>query len=481
MTTLVILSAIVLAQTPTPSPSPSPEAQQSEAPAIAASPTPVDVKALFPEAPPPESATPAAELLAPKATVANGLPFGSAALQPSIVFSMIRGDIFPNTIADRPVKVRETYFQVEPRLGLELPFAVGGGLRAAYEPAFRTGSDLAQVERPTHRLGGSLELPVGPNASVRVGDQWARGILDVTQVDPGQEYFFDLARYTHNVFDVNGRVQGSDTDVDAGLTLDRVSIAPTSGFFSHRSRSLYGGLGRNIAATLHLRLGYTNERVPRLEERPEAESRSNIYSLTLDGAMAPLTDGQIMVGYRDQKAPNAGAGGQRFKGVVVAGRVEKELTRASRLAVWGSRDTRVDLLRRGALYPSTQGQPELGLPTLSAFEQNAFYVAKAVNAELQFPLPLQLAGRAGVQWQGNEYRTVATAIGRPRQDDFFGWSLGLGRPLTRHAWIRADYRRDRRNSNIDRFDVNTEALLFQVGIGYQGSRGRPTFFGTEER
>lgn len=459
MSTALFLAALLLAQAPAPAPTPSP-----------------DVRALFPEpeAPPEPPPPPPSENGPP------GIAIGAGALQPSLVLSLIRGDIFPSTTAERPFKVRDTYFQIEPRLNFVYPVGAGGEFRAGYEPAFRRGSALQEVTASSHRLGAGIELPLGTSFLLRAADQWSKGILDVTQVDPGQEYFFRLQPFRHNVFDVNGTLSGGDTSIDGGATLSRVTIEPGSGFFSNRSQQYYGGISRSLAATLRLRLGYTRERIPRPIDRPEVESRANIYTLSLDGTIAPLLDGQISAGYRDQKTPNAGAGGRSFKGLVVAGRLEKEFTRSTRLALWGSRDTRVDLLRRNGLYATTGGQPEIALPTTSAFEENAFYVAKAFNSELQFELPLQLTARAAAQWQNNEYRTVAPAIGKPRADDFFGWALGFGRSLTRHAWVRIDYRRDRRDSNIDVFDVRTEALLVQLGFGFQGSRGRPKFSGGSE-
>jgi hypothetical protein len=44
--------------------------------------------------------------------------------------------------------------------------------------------------------------------------------------------------------------------------------------------------------------------------------------------------------------------------------------------------------------------------------------------------------------------------------------VGLGRPIGRAAYLRADYRWDRRDSNVDRFDHDTQALLIQLGVGY---------------
>jgi hypothetical protein len=43
--------------------------------------------------------------------------------------------------------------------------------------------------------------------------------------------------------------------------------------------------------------------------------------------------------------------------------------------------------------------------------------------------------------------------------------------VTRHAFLRADYRRDRRDSNIDIFDSHSNALTMQLSVGmFPGTR-----------
>ncbi len=61
----------------------------------------------------------------------------------------------------------------------------------------------------------------------------------------------------------------------------------------------------------------------------------------------------------------------------------------------------------------------------------------------------------------------------PRQDDLFGWSIGVGRALTRRGFVRLDYRRDKRDSSVPNFENKTNALIIQVGFGYMGSGGPP--------
>jgi hypothetical protein len=48
----------------------------------------------------------------------------------------------------------------------------------------------------------------------------------------------------------------------------------------------------------------------------------------------------------------------------------------------------------------------------------------------------------------------------------------VGRQLGWRAWIRADYRRERRDSNIPGFDVTTDGYVVQLGLGLPGAGTR---------
>jgi hypothetical protein len=192
-----------------------------------------------------------------------------------------------------------------------------------------------------------------------------------------------------------------------------------------------------------MRLLYGYERIPATAARPQAESRAHSASLEFVGEVLPLLEGRLSVGYEDQRSPAAAAGGTRFRGVTAAVDLKKEFSPSTSLAIGAGRSTR-----------------------LSAFEGNAFYVSNMGSLQLTAPLPLGIVASAGAGYHWNEYKTTASALGAPREDRIFGWSVGLGRPVTRHAYARADYRRERRNSNVDDLDVTTDALIVQLGIGF---------------
>jgi len=108
---------------------------------------------------------------------------------------------------------------------------------------------------------------------------------------------------------------------------------------------------------------------------------------------------------------------------------------------------------------------------MSDFDQNAFYVSSSVEGAVTTPVPLGLTARGSLGYLWNDYRVVTNVIGEPRHDTILSWAVGLGRNLGVHSYVRADYRRDVRHSNLDAYDVTTDGFVIQFGIGFAPSAG----------
>jgi hypothetical protein len=402
--------------------------------------------------PPPSGETPAgADTETPPEVAPNaGEPAGGLTLRPA--FDAVYVDS-KGTFLDTPEAVRDQYVELYPRLNMDLAFS-RGQLRGGYGMRVRRGSSFSAAKGTTHLADASLEVPLGSRVKLRAADHFARGLLEATEVDAGREYFFRLGRFTRNSLSGSLRSElggGRLTlELDLGGNLDQVEIDDRAGFFDYERRGLGSGLHYAVSPALEARLTYAFEQVPAPKERPVAESRAHLVSLVLEGEILPLVTGQMSVGYRDQRAPQAPPGGQRFTGAVGSLRLTKEFSRSARFTLLGSRSTYV-----------------------SGFEQNAFYVALETGAELTLGLPASLALRGGATYHWNDYRTPAAGRDEPRADRIRGFAVGLGRPLTRWAFIRADYRKEFRDSNLDELDTETSAFSAQIGLGAFGGGWRP--------
>ncbi len=282
-------------------------------------------------------------------------------------------------------------------------------------------------------------------------EHFSQGVLEATEVDPGKEYFFDFGPFRRFATGVGGRIElGPRLSVDLGATWNDVNVDSDSSFFSYREQGAHAGLAYEISPNVRALLAYTYGRIPRSPDRPEAEATAHGASLTLSGELAPLTTGRVEVSFTAQDTPNAGPGGQSYRGLTASVGLRRELGHTSAL----------DLSVRRSLDPS-------------AFENNGFYVATLVESVLTLPGPYRSYLRGGLGYQWSDYRTDAAAIGEPRADRLLAWYAGLGRLFGERAALRVDYRRERRSSNLPGFDITTNAFVIQLSLGWLGGGGTP--------
>jgi hypothetical protein len=366
-----------------------------------------------------------------------GFGFGPLRFQPAIVFTYVDG----TSSIEGPAPVQDSYLQIEPRLGSQL-ILWDGRLRAKYEPRLRMRSRFAQINQPSHEVDAALELPVGQRLILRAKEHYAITTLEATEADPGREYYFNLGRFTRN--DLSGSAQfeaGPRLMTHASVGVNHVDFTEESGFFSYEQRRAGAAFEFLVTDIMRFRIGYDHEKTPPADERPVIESTANTLGVRLAGELLPLLDVELGAGYMRKRAPRAASGGESFDGLTFGARISKGFARGARLSLDAGRSTYV-----------------------SSFEDNAFYLSNAINTTFDMRLPLGFTGRAAGGFRRNDYRTLAESLGAPRRDDIFGWTFGLARQVTRWSYLRADFTRERRDSNLDGLDSTSRTLLLQLGI-----------------
>ena len=334
---------------------------------------------------------------------------------------------------------RDQYLEVQPRVAAVAPVGEGS-FTLDYAPVLRAFATYDDVNSSSHTFGAGLDLPIGPSVTFRARDRFRSGVLDTRVVDPGGEYFFGLGRFYRNDVDAGVSIAvGPRLSVELGGAAGTVRFKEESNFFDYDTRSGSAGFGYEVTPSLKAIASYVYDRLPRPDERPEAESTAHSGRLTLTGDILPLLTGEVSVAYRDQSTPNAGLGGTGFSGVTLSAALTRQLGRESTLAVYASRAT-----------------------PPSAFEENGFYVSSALQGTLQVPLPAEFQLRGGLGYQWNDYRTIASEIGLPREDRILGWYVGLRRPVRQNLFLSAAYRGEDRQSNIDTFDTDANGLYLQL-------------------
>jgi hypothetical protein len=374
----------------------------------------------------------------------DGIAFGRATLRPYVSVSWVDADVLPS---DSPTPVRDQYLQVAPGVTASLPL-VSGLLAAEYEPRLRFFSDIPLVNETSHFLGVRLETPVGSRTFLRLGHRYTRATLETTIVDPGREYFFDLARYSFNETTAVARVDVGArlyTEGQASWLWTRFDQVQDGGFFDYDRRALRAGLGYDVSSDLRATVSYAFERIPPSPDRDLVESSAHSLLGTLAGTIAPLLSGSVTVGVRSQENPLATGESASFKGMTLGAAVRRELGHSSSVELQFNRAT----------------EP-------SSYDTNAYYLTNSVTASLSVPAPLEVWARGSIVLLRNDYPNDAPGLGAPRRDDILGWTVGLGREIGWRAWVRADYRRERRQSNLPGFDLTTDGFVIQLGMGLFG-------------
>ena len=375
---------------------------------------------------------------------AEGIVIGRATLRPYVSASWVDADVLA---FDNPIPVRDQYLQVAPGVTASLPL-LDGVLAAEYEPRFRFFSDIPMVNETSHFAGARYEVPIGSRVFLRLGQRYTRAILETTVVDPGCEYFFDLSRYTFWATTAAARVDLGPRlfgEAEAVWDWTRFDQAQPGGFFDYDSRTLRAGLGYDVGSDLRATVSYAYERIPPSPDRAVVETSAHSLLGTLAGTVAPLTTGSLTVGFRHQTNPLAVAQSASFEGFTLGGSLRRELGHSSSIELTWNR----------AVDPS-------------AYDTNAYYVTNSLMASLSVPAPFEVWARASAGWLRNDYPNVAPGLDEPRRDDILGWTVGLGRQLGWRTWVRADYRRERRDSNLPGFDVTTDGFVVQLGVGLFG-------------
>ncbi|MFN8091000.1 MAG: outer membrane beta-barrel protein [Vicinamibacteria bacterium] len=437
-------------------PNPTPGASE-RAPATPAPVTPDLVRALFPggsettsgEKPTvaelyqqlwpggkPEAAPEASATAGTTTTDDTGRPLGPFRVRAGLDARYVDADTFVDASART---TRDRYLEVVPRVDAETPLGAGR-FSLGYNPSLRALATYDQVNSSSHLARADLELPIADTVTLHAADRFVVGTLDTRYADPGGEYFFGLGRFWRNDVDGGAKLAlGPRGSLELVGTAGRVRFLESSSFFDYDTRRLSAGIGYELTPSLRAVAYWDYDTVPRPDERPEAESRAHQGRLSLRGDILPLLSGELSVGYRDQKNPNAAPGGTRYTGLTWAGSLQRRLSPEATLGLNLSRSTQV-----------------------SSFERNGFYVATSLQASIALPLPFEALLDGGVGYQWNDYRTIAAGVGAPRADRLLGWYAGLRRSLHRRLYLSGLYRAEERRSNVDAFDTSTDGFYVQL-------------------
>ena len=235
-------------------------------------------------------------------------------------------------------------------------------------------------------------------------------MLETNEVDPGGEYFFDLGVFSRNTLDGSLRLgRGGRLGLELGGGYTTVTVDEQSSFYDYDTWWGRGGLGYELTPNLRATLLYGYLPHAAAAGAPGGgEPASTRSTFGLDGEILPLLTGASRSAGSDQHSPGAGAGGTDFSGLTLGADLTQAVLALDLARAHG--DARDAALR-------VRGQRLLRL-------ERGRRAARAGRWRSASPL----SGGAGYHW--NEYQTTASALGEPREDRIFGWSIGVGRPVS---------------------------------------------------
>ncbi len=299
-------------------------------------------------------------------------------------------------------------FHLMPSVEVFIP-VTRNGVRIAYSPTYRRYSDYDLSRNVSHVLDADSQFDLTPLLSIALREHFALSSLDSREFVPGRELIFSDAPFKRN--DVGAQLNWTISDTDTlGLKSDwnrvvfdevrpGISLDGDGGYvqtpFYDYDRYQYGGFyRRSLSQRTGLIASGAYFRHLAKDPRNIASSRGFEALIGIETALTPLISGQFSAGYRGETFP--GAPGQRYRGAIYRGLLQKEFTETIRVGLAVSRDTNPSFFQNNAYY-TTSGVgitythelgPRLSLSVNPGYQKNSY----PVPLEAGSSIPSSLAG-----------------------------------------------------------------------------------------
>jgi hypothetical protein len=368
-----------------------------------------------------------------------GIRVGRFAMQPSVDASWIRGD---NLLQSGEAPFIDTAYMVRGRVTATLLESVHD-LKLVYEARYRDFQEFELEDQLTHLVDVSSELELTPTTRARVSNHFVRGAFEAHEFDPGGEVAVSTDPFYRNyatgvvAFDFSERL---GAEVNASYNVVDFTEGANE-FFDYDTRS-YGGTFVYELSPLTSLLGeYVRTVTPEPIERPEAGSVADAFLVGLRGELTPVLRGEVHAGYANQRFDHVAAP-QDYSGFVADASLTRDFGDAAALTLRAGRRT-----------------------SPSAFDQNGYYVSNYARLQLISPFARNLRLTATAAFFLNDY-PIPDASAVFRNDDILSGSAGLAYFFSPLTFLSVDYRHDRRNSNIEIFSYDSNAIQVMVGFGF---------------
>ena len=339
---------------------------------------------------------------------------------------------------------------IEPTIEALLP-VTQNGIRLDYSLLYRNYGNYELRHKVAHHFNADSQFDFTPIFNVGVREHFALSSLESSEFVPGREVIFSDAQFKRN--DISTQANWDMTD---GNTLslrgdwNRVSFdeSNTTGerpFYDYDQYNLGGTYKRELSQRTSAFGGATYLRDVTDDPRGLATSRGFETVAGVDSQITPLMSGQFSVGFRSQTF--GVLKDQNYRGAVLRGSLQKDLTPTIRLGVSGSRSTNI-----------------------SNFERNAFYLTHGIGFSYSHVLRSNFLLTVNPGYQRNTYpQPLSSGSGQNRVDRIFDLLIAARYRLNSLLGIEARYDYIRRRSvlpelNFSNYRAGVSLLIGQRGI-----------------
>lgn len=370
---------------------------------------------------------------------AIGIRLGRFAVQPSIDVSWIRGD---NLLQTSEAPFIDNAYMVRGRVTATLLETVHD-LKLAYEARYRDFKDFTLEDKLTHLVDVSSELELTPSTRARVGNHFVHGAFESQEFDPGGEVVASTEPFYRNSTEAVLALDLSERfGAEISGTYNVVEFLATStDFFNYHTKGFGGTFLYDLSPLTSLTGEYIHAITPEPLDHPQAGSVADMFLLGLRGELTPMLRGEIQGGYATQRFDFATVS-QDFSGFVADASLTRDFGEAAALTARAGRRTNP-----------------------SSFDENGYYVSNYGRVQFISPFARNFRMTLTGAFYLNDY-PVPDGSGIIRNDDILSAGAGLAYFFTPLAFLSMDYRHDERNSNIELFAYQSDAIQLMVGFGF---------------
>ncbi len=369
----------------------------------------------------------------------EGIVLGKFIFSPSLEFIYEDKD---NVFLTETMEKEDQVYVLRPKLLFELP-KEDSYLKFSWIPQYRDFQDIELKENWTHffNLEGKIKTPGG--LELLAGDKYImKGILEVSEVDSGNELVFGLLPFdkNHLYFDMKYFL---DSTNGFGINADYIDVSfdePEFGeyrvWYDYKSTKFGATYQRYMNPLLRMALGVNFITYDPDENAIFKEYKGMDYYVQFYGDLTTTVNASIKLGYEDLDFDGA----KDYKD-----------WNAEANILWNFSDFRnlaIKVLRAG--HPSNVGYA-------------GSYTHNLINLTYNFKLTGKLFSALGASFGKNDYNDIG------RVDDWWEGRFNFGYHFSPLMSARLNYIYQNRDSNFDCFqgcDYKSNTILLNFIIGY---------------